>query len=144
MQVKEVMTPGVECVQPNDSIAAAAQKMKDLDVGALPVCGDDARLKGMITDRDITVRAVAERCDPAATCVTDIMTPNIIYVFEDQDVTEAARLMKENQIRRLVVVNNDKRLVGIVSLGDVAVDTRDEELAGATLEAVSEPAEPRR
>ena len=72
------------------------------------------------------------------------MTPNIIYCFEDQDVTEAARLMKENQIRRLVVLSRDKRLVGIVSLGDLAVDTGDDELAGATLEAVSEPAGARR
>ena len=111
MQVKEVMTHGVECIRPDDSIAAAAQKMKDLDVGALPICGENDRLVGMITDRDIT---------------------------------EAARLMKENQIRRLVVLNREKRLVGIVSLGDLAVDTRDEELAGATLEAVSEPVQPRR
>ena len=144
MQVKEVMTRGVECVRPNDSIAAAAQKMKDLDVGALPVCGDDDRLKGMITDRDVTVRATAGCCNPGGTCVQDVMTPNVIYTFEDQDVTEAARIMKENQVRRLAVLNRDKRLVGIVSLGDLAVDTRDEELAGATLEAVSEPAEPRR
>jgi CBS domain-containing protein len=144
MQVKEVMTQGVECVRPNETIAAAAQKMKDLDVGALPVCGDDDRLVGMITDRDITTRATAGCCDPGGTRVRDIMTPNIIYVFEDQDVTEAAQLMKENQIRRLVVLNRDKRLTGIVSLGDLAVDTHDQELVGATLETVSEPAEPRR
>jgi len=118
--------------------------MRELDVGVLPVCGDHDRLVGMITDRDITIRATAGCCDPGGTCVRDIMTPNLIYVFEDQDVTEAAQLMKENQIRRLVVLNHDKRLVGIVSLGDLAVDTRDEEMAGATLEAVSEPAEPRR
>jgi CBS domain-containing protein len=144
MQVKDVMTRGVECVRPNDNIAAAAQKMKDLDVGALPVCGDDDRLKGMITDRDITVRATAGCCDPSATCVSDAMSPNVIYVFEDQDVTEAARLMKENQIRRLVVLNRDKRLVGIVSLGDLAVKNGDEGLSGKTLEQVSEPALPRR
>jgi len=138
------MTRGVECARPADSIAAAAQRMKDLDVGALPVCGDNDRLVGMVTDRDITVRATAESCDARSTCVKDVMTPDIIYVFEDQDVTEAARLMKENQIRRLVVLNCDKRLVGIVSLGDLAVDTGDEQLAGATLEAVSEPAVPRR
>jgi CBS domain-containing protein len=144
MQVCEVMTQGVECVRPNDDIATVAQKMKDLDIGALPVCGDDGRLKGMVTDRDITVRATAGCCDPGGTWVRDVMTPNIIYVFEDQDITEAARLMKENQVRRLPVLDSDKRLVGIVSLGDLAVDTHGEELAGATLEAVSEPAEPRR
>ena len=144
MQVKEVMTSGVECIRPDATIAAAAQKMKDLDVGALPVCGDDDRLKGIVTDRDITIRATATCCDPGGTCVQDVMTPSILYVFEDQDVTEAARLMKENQVRRLVVLHRDKRLAGIVSLGDLAVDTRDEELVGATLEAVSEPAQPRR
>jgi CBS domain-containing protein len=144
MQVKEVMTRGVECTRPNDNIAAAAQKMKNMDVGALPVCGDDNRLKGLITDRDITTRATAGCCDPAGTLVRDVMTPNIIFIFEDQDVPEAARLMQENQVRRLVVLNRDKRLVGIVSLGDLAVDTGDDELAGATLEAVSEPAGARR
>jgi CBS domain-containing protein len=141
MKVSEIMTPAVECVHPNDSIAAAAQKMKELDVGALPICGDDDRLRGMITDRDITVRATAGCCDPLNTRIRDVMTPSIIYVFDDQDIIEAAQLMKENQVRRLPVLNRDKRLVGIVSLGDLAVDTGDEELAGATLEAVSEPAE---
>jgi CBS domain-containing protein len=144
MRVKEVMTQGVECVRPNDSLAAVAQKMKDLDVGALPVCGDDDRLKGMITDRDVTVRATAGCCDPGGTCVKDVMTPHIIYAFDDQDVTEAARLMKENQVRRLPVLNRDKRLVGIVSLGDLAVKTGDEGLSGEALEQVSEPAAPRR
>ena len=144
MQVNEVMTRGVACVRPNDTIAAAAQKMKDLDVGVLPVCGDHDRLVGMITDRDITTRATAGCCDPGGTCVRDAMTPHIVYVFEDQDVKEAARLMEENQIRRLVVLNRDLRLVGIISLGDLAVKTRDEGLSGETLEQVSEPAQPRR
>jgi CBS domain-containing protein len=144
MQVKDVMTHGVECVGPNDTIASAAQKMKDLDVGALPVCGDGMCLVGMITDRDITTRATAGCCDPSHTRIRDVMTPSLVYVFDDQDITEAAQLMKENQIRRLVVLNRDKRLVGIVSLGDLALDSRDDELAGATLEAVSEPAAPRR
>jgi CBS domain-containing protein len=144
MQVHEVMTRGAACIRPDDSIAAAAQRMKDLDVGALPICGDDDRLKGMITDRDITVRATASCCEPGGTRVREVMTPNLIYVFEDQDIAEASRLMKENQIRRLPVLNRDTRLVGIVSLGDLAVETRDEEMAGATLEAVSEPAAPRR
>lgn len=144
MQVKEVMTRGVECVRPNDSISAAAKRMKELDIGALPVCGDDDRMAGMITDRDITIRATAGSCDPLSTSVRDVMTPGIVYVFEDQDVTEAANLMKENRVRRLPVLQRDKRLVGIVSLGDLAVDTGDDELSGATLEAISEPAAPRR
>ena len=144
MQVQEVMTRGVACARPDDSIAAAAQKMRDLDVGVLPVCGDNDRLVGMITDRDITVRATACCCDADDTCVRDVMTPHITYIFEDQDIDEAARLMKDNQIRRLVVLNRNKRLVGIVSLGDLAVDSADDELAGATLAAISEPTAPRR
>jgi CBS domain-containing protein len=139
MLVKQVMTPGAECVRPGNSLHEAAQKMRNLDVGPLPVCGDNDRLVGMITDRDITVRAVAEACDPRTTTVKDVMTPDVVYCFEDQDVHEAARLMKENQIRRLVVLNRDKRLVGFVSLGDLAVETGDEKLAGRTLEEVSLP-----
>jgi len=144
MNVKEVMTRGAECIRPTDSIAHAAERMRELDVGALPVCGDDDRLKGMITDRDITVRATAGCCNPGGTDVGGVMTPGIVYVFEDQDVGDAARLMEENQIRRLAVLNRDKRLVGIVSLGDLAVKSGDEGLSGEALEQVSEPAAPRR
>ena len=118
--------------------------MRDLDIGLLPVCGDNDRLVGMLTDRDITIRAVAEGQDCRISLVRDAMTPNLVYCFEDEDITEAAELMKENQIRRLVVLDNDKRLVGIVSLGDLAVDAGDEELVGSALAGVSEPAEPRR
>src|SRR5215831_10679138 len=139
MQVRDVMTKGAECVRSSNSLQEAAQKMKNLDVGPLPVCDND-RLVGLITDRDIAVRAVAEGCDPRTTTVEHVMTPDVLYCFEDQDVQEAAQLMCEHQVRRLVVLNRDKRLVGIVSLGDLAVDSGDEELAGATLEGVSEPA----
>jgi CBS domain-containing protein len=106
--------------------------------GPLPVCDND-RLAGLITDRDIAVRAVAEGCDPRTTTVKDVMTPDVVYCFEDQDVQEAAQLMREHQVRRLVVLNRDKRLVGIVSLGDLAVETGDEKLAAKTLEHVSLP-----
>jgi len=138
MKVKDVMTKGAECVTPATSLREAAQKMKDLDVGPLPVCDND-RLVGMITDRDITVRATAEAIPPGLGQVHDVMTPDVVYCFEDQDIEEAANQMKENQIRRLVVLNRDKRLVGIVSLGDLAVETGDERLVGETLEKVSEP-----
>ena len=139
MQVKDVMTKRAECVKPSSSLQEAAQKMKNLDVGPLPVCGDNDRLVGMITDRDITVRAVAEGCDIRTTTVKEVMTPDILYCFEDQDVQEAARQMRDNQVRRLVVLNGDKRLVGIVSLGDLAVETGDRNLTADTLETVSLP-----
>ena len=139
MQVRDVMTNGAVCVRPSDSLQEAAQKMRDLDVGPLPVRGDDDRLVGILTDRDITVRAVAEGCDPRATTVKDVMTPDVVYCFKDQDVREAARLMQQYQVRRLVVLNQDERIVGIVSLGDLAVETGDQKLAGKTLEQVCLP-----
>jgi CBS domain-containing protein len=143
MRVNEVMTPGVECVGPDTTIQEAARKMRDLDVGPLPVCDDD-RLAGMVTDRDITVRATAEGRDPRTTPVREVMTPDLVYCFEDQDVEEAARLMEAKQVRRLLVLDRGQRLVGIVSLGDLAVKTGDEPRAGEALERVSEPAAPSR
>jgi len=140
MQVREVMTKGVACVRPDETLQQAAGKMRDLDVGPLPVCGDNDRLVGMLTDRDIVVRAVAEGWNPKNKHVNDAMSEGIVYVFDDQDVEEAARIMQDRQIRRLVVLNRDKRLIGIVSLGDLAVEGRDKQLAGKTLEEVSEPA----
>jgi uncharacterized membrane protein/CBS domain-containing protein len=142
MQVREVMTRGVECIHPGASLQEAARKMRECGVGSLPVCGDHGRLVGMVTDRDMTVRAVAEGLDPWTTRVRDVVTPQVVHVREDQDVTEAARLMKGHGIRRVVVLDRGGRLAGIVSLGDLAVETRDAKLAGATLEAVSEPGGP--
>jgi CBS domain-containing protein len=138
MQVQEVMTRGAECVTPRSSLQEAARMMRDFDVGALPVYRNDL-LVGMVTDRDITVRAIAEGCDARTTTVKEAMTPDIVFCYEDQDVEEAALQMKANQVRRLVVLSRDKRLVGIVSLGDLAVETGNERLAGTTLERVSEP-----
>jgi CBS domain-containing protein len=117
--------------------------MKKLDVGALPVCGGQERLIGMITDRDIVLRCVADGRDLEETKVQDIMTPDIEYCFEDQPVEHAARLMHDMQIRRLVVLDDNHKLCGIVSLGDLAVDT-DERLVGSALEGISQPSAPRR
>src|SRR5262245_29316881 len=122
MRVSEMMTRGVECIGPDATLQEAAAKMKSLDVGTLPVCDND-RLVGMVTDRDITVRATAEGDPPTEIRVRDIMTPEVIYCFEDAQVTDAAQLMEQKQVRRLVVLNSDKRMVGIVSLGDLAVET---------------------
>src|SRR5438270_229940 len=142
MVVREVMTPHVEVIHPDATLREAAEKMKSLDIGPIPVC-DGQRLQGMLTDRDITVRATAEGRDPNSTRVRDVMTPDVVYLFEDQDVQDAARIMEQRQIRRLVVLDRDKRLVGIVSLGDLAVQTEDDELGGEelseTLSGVSMP-----
>jgi len=140
MLLREVMTGGVECVGPDDSVQAAASRMRDLDVGSVPVCGPDDRLAGMVTDRDIAVRCTAAGNDPKACTVRDVMTPGVVYCFDDQPVEEAERVMKERQIRRLLVLNRDKRLVGIVSLGDLAVRGDDLREAGDVLHDVSEPA----
>jgi CBS domain-containing protein len=144
MQIKDIMTANPECIRPDATIQEAACRMRDLDVGSLPVCGENDRLVGMITDRDISVRAVAEGKDPKTTPVREAMTRDVIYCFEDQNVQEAARMMQERRIRRLVVLNRDKRLAGIVSLGDLAVETGDRQTAGEVLQDVSEPAIPHR
>ena len=142
MQIREIMTPDVECIGPDETVRDAARRMRDFDVGPLPVCDDNGRLAGMITDRDITVRAVAEGKDPAATRVREVMTRHVVYCHEDHDVHSAEWLMQSRQIRRLVVVDHDKRLVGIVSLGDLALELGDAQRAGEILQDVSAPAEP--
>jgi len=143
MRVKDIMTAGVECVAPDDTIQAAARKMKELDVGPMPVCDRD-RIAGMLTDRDITVRAVAEGKDPKTTRVRDTMTEDVIFCFEDQDLDEAARMMQERQVRRILVLNRDRRLTGIVSLGDLAAESGDKRRSGEILQDLSEPSTPRR
>lgn len=142
MKIKDVMTRNVTVVHPSSTVEEAADLMKSLDVGLLPVC-EGERLVGMLTDRDITVRATAVGLSPATTLVRDAMTADVFFVFDDQDVEDAARVMKQQQVRRVVVLDGDKRLVGIASLGDLAVDTADAMLTGEVVERVSEPSEPR-
>lgn len=138
MKVSEILTPDPQCVSPDTTLTKAAQKMKALDVGTLPICDHD-RLAGMITDRDIIVRAIAAGADPNTTTVRAAMTPDIFFCFEEDDIEEAAALMEQRQVRRLPVLNRHKRLVGIVSLGDLAVRTHRDQLVGEVLEQVSEP-----
>jgi len=143
MKVRDVMTPHVEVVGSDASLKEAAEKMSRLEVGLLPVC-EKERLVGMLTDRDITIRAVSVGCDPNLTRVREAMTPEVVYCFEDQDVEMAAQMMEMRQIRRVPVLNRGNRLVGIVSLGDLAVETGNRTFAGETLEHISEPIAPRR
>jgi CBS domain-containing protein len=143
MQVSDVMTCNAECIAPEATIQKAAQRMKELDVGSLPVCESD-RLIGVLTDRDIAIRCVAQGHDPKSQRVRDAMTPQVHYCFEDNEVAAAAELMRDKQVRRLPVLNRDKRMVGIVTLGDLAVEDGNEQLAGHALEGISEPASPRR
>lgn len=131
------MTHQVELVAPEASVQEAARRMATLGIGALPVC-DGRRLLGMITDRDVAVKVVAEELNPRDVLVRDVMNSPVIYAYDDSDVKEAARAMQSNQVRRLVVLNREKKLVGVLSLGDIAVRA-DMELSGETLEKVSEP-----
>lgn len=138
MKIKDISTPTPRCLSPDDSLVEAAAEMKALDIGWLPICEHD-RLIGTVTDRDITIRAVAEGFDPNTTAVRQVMSRVVIYCYEDQDIWNAAQIMESHKIRRLPVLNRDKRLVGIVSLGDLAVRTGAENIAGRILERVSEP-----
>ena len=137
MNVGEIMTLEVEYVGPRDNVQRAAELMRDLDVGMVPVVDGDA-VAGIVTDRDIAVRCVAEGRELSDTSVSDIMSREVVYVYEDQDASEAARVMEDRQIRRLVVLGSGNRLVGVVSLGDLAraVPAR----AEPVLEEVSRPA----
>lgn len=137
MKVSEIMTRGAETVAPDASLRDAAQTMKRLDIGAIPVCDGD-RLVGIVTDRDIVVRAVADGADTASTTVREAMTEGIVYCQEDTDVQTVADTMKQRQIRRLVVLDADKRLVGFVSLGDLAIQGGDDARSGKVLESISE------
>lgn len=143
MELREIMTRDVEVVNAGASLKEAASKMKVLDVGLIPVCDGD-RLQGILTDRDITIRATADGRDPKKTKVTDVMSTDLAYCLEEQEIEEAVSLMEARQIRRIPILNQDKRLVGIVSLADIAVHVRNRELSGETLEEISEPAEPKR
>ena len=137
MKVRDIMTSNVRCIAPNTSLKEAATLMRDLDVGALPICDND-RLAGMLTDRDIAVKGVTRGRDPDKTLALDAMTEGIVFIYEDQDVGEAARLFETKKIRRLPVLNRQKRMVGIVSLGDLAVNAG-EGLGGEALKDVSQP-----
>ena len=143
MQVKEIMTCNVETISSDANLVEAARKMRSLEVGALPVWEND-RLVGMITDRDITLRAVAEDKNPSNTTVKEIMTADVCCCFDDDDIHEAARMMEEKSIHRLLVVDSSNDPVGFVSLSDLAVKSHDEHLTYEVLERISEPACPHR
>lgn len=143
MQVQEIMTSNAETINSDANLVEAAQKMKMLEVGALPVWETD-ELVGMITDRDIILRAIAEGKDPSSTYINEIMTQEVFTCLEDDDIHDAAEMMEKNSIHRLLVLNSNNEAVGFVSLADFAVKSRDERLAWEILEKISEPACPHR
>jgi CBS domain-containing protein len=136
MQVRELMSSDIEVIAPDTTIQDAARRMRDADVGALPV-GDNDQLIGIITDRDIVVRGVAEgKADGNAT-VRDVLTDDLTFCFEEDDVGDAANLMADRQVRRLPVLSADKKLVGMVALADIS--RRDVDAGGAALGDISQP-----
>jgi len=137
MKVREIMTTGVECLSPDAAIKELANQMKTLDVGFIPICEND-RLVGTVTDRDIVIRAVALGRDVNTTKARDTMTQEVVYCFEDDDVKDVADKMRQKDIRRMLILNKDKRLVGVVSLGDIS--KVEEKESGKTLKDITEAA----
>jgi CBS domain-containing protein len=134
---RDVMTEGAQCVSENDTVATAAQQMASLDVGALPICGEDDRLKGMITDRDIVIKVVAQGQDPQeVTVATVVEGSELVTIGADDPLEEARRTMAEHQVRRLPVIDGH-RLVGMVSQGDLAKALPDDR-TGQLVESISE------
>ncbi|MEO8305626.1 MAG: CBS domain-containing protein [Betaproteobacteria bacterium] len=136
-KIKDVMSRDVKVINPDMSIMEAARSMGDGDFGMMPV-GENDRMIGTISDRDIAIRAVADGKGPE-TKVREIMSEGIYWAYEDETIERAAELMSEHQVRRLPVVNRDKRLVGIVALGDFAVDRSEIQPAAEALSKISEP-----
>ncbi|HKC93381.1 MAG TPA: CBS domain-containing protein [Nitrospira sp.] len=142
VRVTNLMTPQAEVISPDATAEDAASVMKTLDIGVLPVC-DEEGLVGILTDRDLVVRVLAAKRDPKAMLVGEAMTPSVVYCFEDDDVERAALVMAGQQIRRLPVLDRNRKLVGIISIGDIAAQGQSQ-LGGEVLEEVSQPTGPKR
>ncbi|HEX8437645.1 CBS domain-containing protein [Archangium sp.] len=141
MKIRDVMTPDAVAAHPETTLMAAAEMMRLLNVGSLPVI-EGERVIGIVTDRDIVVRGLALGFNPRSASVADVMTRNVVTCSADDDVEEVAQQMRDLQVRRLLVVDERERLLGIVSLGDLAMGMEDQALAGRVLEGISEPPVP--
>jgi CBS domain-containing protein len=135
-KARDVMTPDPECIGENDTLSQAAKRLAELDVGAMPICGEDDRLKGMLTDRDIVVKALAQGKDPDSTKAGEFAQSEPVTIGADDSIDEALRTMKDKKVRRLPVIDG-RELVGIVSQADIARNL-DEEKVGDLVEAISE------
>jgi CBS domain-containing protein len=142
MKVREIMTPNAEGIQSRDTVRAAAERMRDLNIGVLPVL-EGERVSGIVTDRDIVVRCIASQLNPSHTSVGEIMSKQVQSCQEEADIEEAAEIMENFQLRRLLVRDDSGLVTGIVSLGDIAVRTS-RELAGEAIHDISEPGRPER
>jgi CBS domain-containing protein len=138
MKISEIMTPSTAVVSPDETLREACEKMSIEDVGFLPVC-DGEKIQGVLTDRDVAIRGVAKNYNPNDCKVRDVMSPDVVFIFDDQDSDEAATIMEEQQIRRLIVLDRSKKLVGVLSIGDLSTRSNDTHRVGKTLEGISMP-----
>ena len=136
--VKEIMTPYVESISPEATVQDAAMKMKDMNVGSVPVCAEGT-LVGMLTDRDMVVRVLAEGRDYKVVPVSEVMTPDIVYCLEDDDTEKASQIMADRQIRRLPVLSREAKLIGIIALADLATRVSEAHSSSEVLGQVSMP-----
>jgi len=136
MVIRKIMTTNVECIAPETTIQNAARKMKELDIGFLPICEND-HLLGTVTDRDIVLRALADGKD-CNTIARDVMSSQVFFCFDDESIEGCANHMKEHEVKRMLVLNREKRLVGVVSIGDLSKIK--EKAAGQTLKNISDAA----
>ena len=137
MKVREIMTTNVECLGPMTNAIELSHRMKTLDVGFLPICEND-RLIGTVTDRDIVIRGIAEGRDIKTCTAREIMTQEVFWCFEDDDVKDVTEKMSDKEVRRMLILNEDKRLVGVVSLGDIS--KVEEKGSGKALKDITEAA----
>ena len=137
-KLSDIMTRDVQVVPPTCTVQEAAEQMRKLEVGALPVC-DGRKLLGMITDRDIAIRSSAKGQDPKVTKISDVMSSEVAWCFEDASVQDVVRTMQSKEIRRIPIVDREKKLVGIVALADVANSRASDQTKSDGLEGVSEP-----
>ena len=139
MKVKEIMNSPVEIISPDATITQAAEMMKSFNIGVLPVEQGD-NIVGTITDRDIAVRIVAQKLDPKSTAVKKAMSPHPVFCSEDTDIEEAAKMMEDKQIHRLVVLDSNNEVAGVLSTGDIARKMKDEHILHELMERICEPA----
>jgi len=139
MKINEIMTRNVECVSPSLKISLAAEKMLAEDIGFLPIC-EHNKVVGTVTDRDITIRSVAQGRDPRLAPVSEIMTSTVFHCYEDDDVETVAKTMEDDAVRRMLIFDRDENLVGVVSLGDIAIAKGESGVAGEALSGIAEAA----
>lgn len=138
MKVREIMSAYVQSISSSAMVSEAAERMRIFDIGAIPIL-ENNKIIGILTDRDIVIRAIAAELDPKMTVIKDVYTPNILNCFEEDEIETAARIMEDNQVRRLVVLGDDNTVVGMLSLGDLALKTNIAHLTWEILEKVCEP-----